>query len=113
MDDNYDTVFGSGRANYVEGQDAMLQIIKSRLSLMKGEWWENTDEGIPLWQRILGTSGVNKSVVDSIIQQRILDTEYVKSIDSLISSIDPNTRQYSFTATVTTEFGQVQVTNQV
>ncbi len=111
MDDNYDTSYGKGRDSYLTDIDAMLQIIKSRLLLMKTEWWENQDEGVPMWQQILGTSGNNKSLVDSIIRQRILDTQYVTGINSMVSSIDPNTRAYSFTATVNTGFGPVVVSN--
>ena len=113
LDADYDSVFGQGKSDYIEDLDAVVQIIKSRLLLFKGEWWENTVEGLPLWQSILGAGkGNSKKVVDDLIQQRIIKTPYVTGIESLSSSYDASTRAYSFSAVVNTQFGAVGISNQ-
>lgn len=109
--DNYrDPVFGGGKNDYVTDIDAVAQIIQSRLLFFKGEWWEDLEDGLPMWQSILGASGNNKKLVDAMIQKQVLDTPYVNGIDSVDSSFDPESRSYVFSAVVNTEFGQLQIT---
>lgn len=113
LDANYDVVFGNGKLDYLEDLDAVVQMIRTKLLLFKGEWWENTDIGLPLWQSILGVPGAgnNKQAVDALIQKRILETPYVTSMESMSSAYDAATRSYSISVTVNTAFGQVTVTN--
>ncbi len=113
LDSNYDVVFGNGKLDYLEDLDAVVQMIRTKLLLFKGEWWENTDIGLPLWQSILGVPGAgnNKQAVDALIQKRILETPYVTSMESMSSAYDAATRSYSIAVTVNTAFGQVTVTN--
>jgi len=109
LDDNWDPVYGNGRNDYLTDQDAMLQIVKSRLQNLYGEWWENTLDGLPLFQKILGRVRVDKSIPDKLIQKRIKETLYVKKITKFTSQFDPNTRQYSCQAVIDTEFGVITV----
>lgn len=111
LDADYDPVFGQGKNDYIEDLDAVVQIIKSRLLLLMGEWWENLDEGLPLWQSILGKRS-SKIVVDNLIQQRILKTPYVTSIEFISSTYDSSARSYIFSAVVNTQFGTVGISNQ-
>jgi len=110
LDADYEPVFGQGKSDYIEDLDAVVQIIKSRLLLLMGEWWEDTADGLPLWQSILGQRN-SKVVVDNLIQQRILKTQYVTGIESLTSTYDSSSRAYTFTAVVNTQFGQVGISN--
>ena len=113
LDENNEPCFGQGKADYIEDYDAIVQIIKTRLFLFKGEWWEDTNEGLPMWQSILGIGkGNSKSVVDDLIQQRIIKTPYVTGIETMTSAYDASTRSYSFTAVINTQFGPVGISNQ-
>lgn len=111
LDENWDPVFGNGQNDYIFDGDAVIQIIESRLRLWKAEWWEDLGEGLPMWQQILGVKGSSKAVVDQLIQRRIAETPYVKSIASFVSVFNSETREYQCQATVNTEFGTLLVTN--
>ena len=73
LDENWDYIFGRGRNAYLEGADAGAQAIKSRLLLLYSEWWEDLEDGLPLWEKILGSSGrpENLKAVGFIFKDRI------------------------------------------
>lgn len=111
LDINGDMQFGRGQQDLTYGSDAVAQAIKTRLLLLKGEWWEDAEDGLPLFQQILDTpnSTQNLNVVDSIIKQRILGTPNVLSIQEYTSSYD--NRTYSFNCKVNTTYGTITVSN--
>jgi pantothenate kinase-related protein Tda10 len=103
LDSNGDYIFGQPSIEFLTDTDAVAQAIKTRLLLLYSEWWESTTDGTPFWQEILGASGVNKSSVDGILQERILGTTGVNSISSFLSTY--TNRKYTFTASVITDYG--------
>lgn len=109
LDENWDPVYGNGQNDYLFDGNAVVQIIEQRLRLWLGEWWENLDEGLPMWQKILGVKGTSKAIVDRLIQKRISGTKYVTGIESFESVFDIETRSYECLAKVYTEFGTVIV----
>lgn len=112
LDKDHDYTFGQGRGSYLTGVDAVAQAIMTRLLLFTGEWWEDREDGLPLWQKMLGAYKVRPEAIDRLIQARILGTPNVTGISSIQSGFNVETRSYSFTAVVDTAFGQVTVTNQ-
>ena len=72
--------------------ETVQQRLYIRLRTLYGEWFLNTDYGIPYIQRILGFKNT-KSSVDLIFQQNILAEAGVKEIVSFNSSLI--NRQYS------------------
>jgi hypothetical protein len=112
LDSSHDLVFGNGKLDYLTDLDAVVQMIQTVLLLFQGEWWENEDEGLPLWQSILGMSGPNNSkVINQLIQKRIMETPHVTDVQNVSSNYNASARSYAFQATVNTEFGQVVVSN--
>jgi len=115
LDANHDPIYGQGRANYLTDVDAVAQAILTRLLLFQGEWWENTSDGLPLWQKILGSSASpsNQQKITLLIQQRILGTPYVlpDGVQNLQASYDHVSHTFKFYAVVQTTFGAVVVTN--
>lgn len=111
LDKNWDYTFGHGLQNYLKGSEAVAQAIKSRLWLLYGEWWEDREDGLPLFERILATSGsdANIDAVNGIIRDRIEGTEGVLNVISFES--DYKDRIYSFTARVNTRYGELTITN--
>jgi hypothetical protein len=111
LDANADMEFGKGQQNFTYGTYAVTQAIKTRLKLLKGEWWESLDEGLPLFQSILGQNGTanNLTIADVLIKERIVGTQDVTSIESFSSTYDSESRSYSFTATVNTKYGTALV----
>ena len=123
LDSNHDMCFGRGVSDYLvdstNNPDAVAQAIKTRLLLFYGEWWENINDGIPMWQQVLGPRITDKTVVDRIIVDNILglklpdpDNRYaVTRIESVSSEFDSELREYTFVAVVNTVYGIVEVTN--
>lgn len=113
LDSNNDPQWGQGTANYVGDADAVALMIRTRLLLFKGEWWADLQEGLPLWQQILGQGAgqQQQQTIALLIQARILATAYVTGISNVETVYNPNTRAFQFSATVQTQFGPVAVTN--
>ena len=112
-DKDGDYVFGEGDSEFLTQSEAVAQAIITSLKLLKGEWWENVNNGLPLWQSILGQPGseVNKASVDNIIKSRILETnlngiKLVNTINEYSSEFNPTSRKYNFRAKVTTIYSQ-------
>lgn len=110
---NNDPLFGQGQANFLSDADAVAQAILTRLRLFQGEWWASLNEGLPLWQSILGKSGSLSNIQEAelLIQTVILGTPYVTGITNQDISFDSTTRSFAYSATVETQFGQVQIAN--
>lgn len=112
LDANWDYCFGRGQQNYISGVDAVGQAIKQRLLLLYFEWWEDLEDGLPLWEKILGTSGgpENRQAVDIIIRDRISGTEGVQSVISFESTFEK--RIYKFSASIETIYGTLEMNNE-
>lgn len=112
LDENGDYSFGKGQQNLTYGTYAVTQAIQTRLKLLKGEWWENTELGLPLYQSILGQSGVTEKIyiIDTLIKEQIVGTQDVIGIIDFSSSFDSVTRSYSFSCTVNTRYGITTLT---
>jgi hypothetical protein len=121
LDSNHDFCFGRGFGDYLEDQvsspDAIAQAIKTRLLLFLGEWWKDLRDGLPLWQKILGSRVKNKAILDKILIDRIQglklpDNRYaITAVKEITSEFDSETREYSFSCRVDTVFGELYVTN--
>ncbi len=107
-----DYTFGLGTSQgFLVDTAAVAQAIQTSLLLFQGEWWLNLEIGLPLWQDILGTRN-NSNYITLLIQDVILSVPYVQAITSISSTYNSTTRQFSFTATVTTNFStQITVSN--
>lgn len=113
LDSDGDYVFGQGRSQFLSGSEAIAQAIITNLKLLLGEWWEDVNNGLPLWQSILGIPGseANQLSIDNIIKDRILKTNLngevlVSSIDDYTRTYDSVTRVYTFEAVVTTIYSE-------
>lgn len=113
LDVNNDPIWGQGSADFLSDIDAVAQAILTRIRLFEGEWWENLNEGTPLWQKILGVGGANnrQQQISLLLQSRILGTPYVAEITNLQVSFNAAQRIFNFYAVVKTQFGAVVVTN--
>ncbi len=105
-----DYTLGQGNLNYIEKQDAVSQAVKTRLKLLLGEWWEDLEDGLPLFQVILlqRDNEEGKQTIDLLVQERILGTRHVTGISRFQSEITG--REYQAKAVIDTEFGQITET---
>jgi len=107
LDLNGDYTFGKNMQNFISGAAAVAQAIKTNLLLLKEEWWEDTEEGLPLFQNIIGQkffADGNIQSADLIIKDRIANTQGVLTIIGYNSMYD--NRKLSISCTVITIFGE-------
>lgn len=85
---------------------AVGQAIYTRLKLFMEEWWEQLDDGLPLFQNILGTIGHPDNIkgVDLLVQARIIETPHVSQITNFQSTYEDRT--YKFQCMAETDFGE-------
>lgn len=96
-----------GQNRMKQDKEAVAQAIKTRLGLLYGQWWENTEDGLPLFQKILGAYGDKKDVIDILISNRIAETKEVKEIKSYTSDIQ--NRVYTANCIVETVYGDISI----
>ena len=113
LDTNGDYVLGMGESEFLSGSESVAQAIVTHIKLLLGEWWEDVNQGTPLFQSILGKPGSEEHLnsVDNIYKAMILSTELngeqiVYSIDKYERDYNPSTRIYKFQATVTTIYSE-------
>lgn len=109
LDNNGDYILGQGSTQFLSQNEAIAQALTTWIKLLYGEWWENVNDGTPLWQSILGSLGSENNLIsiDNILKSRIIKLQQngvslIKSIESFGRSFDPNTRSYKFKVTVLT-----------
>lgn len=109
LDADGDYSFGFGNANFYTDANAVAQAIGTKLKMFQGEWWEDVDDGLPLFQGILDVNGTSASIeaVDLIVQARIMETPYVNSMQAYTSSYE--NKAYTASGAASTTFGTVEV----
>lgn len=85
----------------------VAQRLTIRLRTFLGEWFLNTEYGVPYFERIL-RKGVNKITVDNILREKILEEQGVLEIESFSSEFNPAARNYSCSFQVKTASGTSQ-----
>lgn len=82
----------------IEGNDEVLQRIRTRLRREYGEWFLNTECGLPWYGEngngILGSKTIKRSEVLLLIRGVIQDTDGVKSITKLSSTYSNGDRAF-------------------
>lgn len=107
LDANGDYTLGTGQDFYVNNPEAVAQAVKTRLGLITGEWYLDTQAGFPWNQYILGKLPSN--AYDSLIKSYILETTHVQDIVDYSSNLDRNARRLSVDVTISTDYGQAAV----
>lgn len=105
LDANKDIVFGKGRYTYLENTpETVGQIVWQRFKISLGEWWLNIDSGLDV-----AIADLPKEAIDTIIQERITETLGVIEILQFESIQDYETRHYTATVTVRTDYGNITI----
>lgn len=106
LDKDHDITFGLGLANFTKDAEATAQNIRTRLMLLQGEWFMDTDAGLPYLQRF-AQKPTDLAYAESVIKKTILETEGVKALAAFSMVFDGNTRQLVVQATVTTIYADI------
>ena len=110
LDSDGDYTFGKGSGDFLTGVHAVAQAIQTKLKLYEGEWWEDINDGLPMFQKILGQR-TPKPEVTNIIKKRILEAPNIAELRSVEFLYTQTTRSYSFTCTAITIFGEAIILN--
>lgn len=109
LDADGDYSFGNNDQDYTAGIDAIAQVIKTKVLLFYGEWWENIGIGIPMFQSIIGQMNPEalQTSASLLITKRIMEVEGVISVDDV--TITRSGRTLNFQISVNTEAGETTV----
>lgn len=106
LDPAHDMTFGQGLANYARDAEATAQAVRTRLLLLLGEWFLDTDAGVPYLQEIM-VKPANLPLAEAILKRTIIETEGVAELRSFGMALDPETRRLTIQATVANVYGTV------
>lgn len=105
LTEDWDFQLGHGISDYWSDRpEGVLQGVLTRLKLLKGEWFNDTSEGMPWRDDVLGKD--TRTKYDMAIRRRILGSMGVKSIVDYASNFDSEERQITVSATLETIYGQ-------
>lgn len=111
LDADGDPIFDPG--SVLTDIDAVTQAINTRILLFLGEWWEDTSQGTPMFQSILGGAATtaNLQAMQLALVQRISGAPYVSSVESLALNFTSATRAFSVSYSALTAFGSTGTIN--
>lgn len=94
--------------------EAIAQTIKTRLKLFLGEYFRDVSDGMPWFEKTNGLPGILQkgytiAQAESLIRERIVQTNGVLKILKFSTTYNVDTRAYKISATVYTKYGTVEV----
>lgn len=89
---------------------AILQSIRTRLLIVRGEWYLDQRIGTP-WREKVWHKGATSEVIHAIARLVIAGTPGVESIQSLRVSLDSAERSATITTTVVSDLGTIVSTD--
>lgn len=102
-----DLDLSTGNLVFIDGLEAIRQDINIRLRFFKGEWFLNTEVGIPYFQKILGQKP-RLNVIRDIYRTAILGTPGILAITALTVDFDRSSRKVSISFRATTSEGPLE-----
>ena len=106
-----DIVIDNTSFAFVYDDDKILQAVKNRLKVFKGEWFLNLDSGVPYYQEIF-TKPVNVGNVESILKQTVLETDGVQLLTFFETSFDGTSRDFKSQISFITE-NNTEITGEI
>ena len=105
-----DYLFGQNTSNFVVGIESVSQMILTKLRLLRGEWWEDLLDGLPVVQEILNTYNLEVASVaaSSLCVERVLEVDGVVDVEESSISIDRESRKVTVSLVVNTEYGRLE-----
>lgn len=109
LTDDGDYSFGSNELDYVDGNMAIAQAIKTKILLFYQEWWEDVGLGIPMFQSFLGQMNpeVLSNSLPMVVEERVLEVQGVKSVEDVQVKLDKIDRRVEMLIIVRTTTGEL------
>lgn len=88
-----DYSFGNNMQDYLDGQEAIAQAIKTKVLLFYGEWWEDISQGIPMFQSIIGQSNKRNvtNALELLLEDRVKEVPGIAVVNEITSTITDRT----------------------
>ena len=109
VDENGDILPVLSSGSMLKGPEAVARLVKDRLELLAGDWWENSawgNEIINMLQESRLTEADTQALV-SYLSSYIRETPGVLDVRDAVGSV--NGKQFSFSCTVDTEYGEAEI----
>lgn len=87
----HDVVTDGYDLSLVTGVDLIRQRIKQRILTIQGEWFLDTDAGLPWFDQIIG-KGAEEQEISALLIQSIIETEGVDALVEFDLTIDRRAR---------------------
>ena len=109
VDDSGDILPVLSSSDLVSGAEAVALLVKDRLSLLQGEWWENLSVGFPVLEELRSSrlTEAGASALSSVITSYIRETPGVLDVRDEQWEFSGNRLLWSCTAV--TEYGKAEV----
>jgi hypothetical protein len=104
LSDKNEPSIENGRVKRFYNSDAVMQTVRTRLLLIRQEWFLNLDAGLPWFSEMLGRQN-NILTIKSYVLRQILGTDGVAEIKRLDVIIDKATRSFSITFDYVDDYG--------
>lgn len=92
----------------VAGADCAAQLLGVGLRLFRGEWYLDTEAGIPYYQQVLVNSPKSR-VIEALFRQAILSSPEIERLLTFQMTIDRRSRTLSLAFTAVSSQGIVAV----
>lgn len=102
----HDIIVGDYDLPIVRGVDLIRQRLKQRLLTIQGEWFLNTEIGLP-WFQELSQKGIEDDRVTALIMRTIAETEGVDEILEFDLGINRKDRRLRVDFRVTSPAGEI------
>ena len=100
----HDLIYTGTDLLMVDELDQVEQSLKERLLFYRQEWFLDTTIGIPFYDEVL-VKNPNIPNIENIIKAEIMDTPGALELLSFKSEFDSQSRSYSVSFSLRTEFG--------
>ena len=99
---NGDIAIENNNLVLIDGEDSLLQRIRSNILFFRGEWFADRTRGVPWFQDVF-VKNPNPSVLNAIFGDVIRGVQGVRSLDLLTFDLDSETRQLTIQFQVSTD----------
>jgi len=106
LNSSNDLTLTSGSISRTDEGDQVVQHVRTRLLFYEGEWFLDTDAGIPYIQEVF-IKPANIALTEGLIKAEITQTPGVEKLISFVSDFNKTTRTLTVDFEALTEFGEV------
>jgi len=107
--DTSDLVLENYDLALVDGNERVRQQMHIHLLTFQGEWYLNTNFGVPYFENVLGKQ-IDRALIESVIKAEIMKVADVLEITSFEMEIDASVRSLTVEFSVMTTFGVLDTT---